>query len=265
MGFQSLGGIRFFSFEIFNGYNVHNAVLTRAGGVSRPPYASLNLGGTVGDQPAHVNQNKQIAFNAFGLTTECIYEVWQVHGDEVVCTDRPRQPGEPHLKADVILTNAPGVSLLMRFADCVPIFLFDPVRRVAGLAHAGWKGTVLKTAQRAVEGMSLHYGSRPGDILAAIGPSIAAHHYQIGEDVGTQVRNVFQDLSSELLSWVNGGSRPGYVLDLWAANRLILEQAGVKDIEIAGLCTACNLNDWYSYRAEDSRTGRFGALIALQP
>jgi len=113
--------------------------------------------------------------------------------------------------------------------------------------------------------MSIHYGSRPGDILAAIGPSIAAHHYQIGEDVGTQVRNVFQDLSSELLSRVNGGSRPVYVLDLWAANRLILEQAGVKDIEIAGLCTACNLNDWYSYRAEDSRTGRFGALIALQP
>ena len=264
MGFQNMGAIRFYSFDLFKGFNIHNAVITRAGGVSQAPYASLNLGGTVGDLPEHVQQNKRIALQTLGLTTESIYEVWQVHGDEVVRTDRPRLPGEPHRKADIILTNTPGVSLLMRFADCVPIFLFDPVRRVIGLVHAGWKGTVLKTAQRAVEGMSVCYGSRPGDVLAAMGPSIAAHHYLVGEDVENQVRVVFRDRSSELLGRVNGGSRPGYILDLWAANRLILEQAGVKDIEIAGLCTACNLGDWYSYRAEEGRTGRFGALIALQ-
>jgi hypothetical protein len=148
---------------------------------------------------------------------------------------------------------------MMRFADCVPVLLHDPVRGVVGLAHAGWMGTVRGTITAAVSAMQSGFGSAPEDIRAGIGPSIGPDHYQVGEDVAAQVRQAFGPDSDRLLA-VRDGS---IFFDLWAANRLHLQRAGVRQIELAGLCTACHLDDWYSHRAEHGRTGRFGALIAL--
>jgi len=166
----------------------------------------------------------------------------------------------PHEKADAILTNHPQVTLFMRFADCVPILLYDPIHRVVGLAHAGWQGTLLKIAQITVERMSSEYGADPGEILAAIGPSIGPDHYEIGMDVAEKVNSVFSNDSPKLLL-----NREGKVyFDLWQANHFILEMAGIKRIQVAGLCTACHTSDWYSHRAEHGKTGRFGALIALK-
>ncbi len=166
---------------------------------------------------------------------------------------------EPHLQADVILTNVPGITLLMRFADCVPVLLHDPIRKVIGIAHAGWMGTVRGTIRFAVEAMQSRFGSNPGEILAGIGPSIGPDHYEIGPDVKAQVRQAFGQKASSLLR-----ERQGDIyFDLWAANRLALEKSGVNKIEVAGLCTACHTEDWYSHRAERGRTGRFGAIIAL--
>ena len=105
-----------------------------------------------------------------------------------------------------------------------------------------------------------HYGSRPPDIMAAIGPSIGADHYEVGPDVVSQVEQSF-GMDAKRLIEVRAGKT---YLDLWAANRLQLEKSGVEQIEIAGLCTACHLEDWFSHRAEKGKTGRFGALIALQ-
>jgi YfiH family protein len=147
----------------------------------------------------------------------------------------------------------------MRFADCVPILLHDPIRKVVGIAHAGWRGTVQKTAQAAVLAMQTKYGSRPEDILAAIGPSICVEHYEIGDEVAEQIKSAFGADSNSFLSSNNGVDR----FDLWYANQYLLEKAGLRNIEISGICTACHLKDWYSYRAENGRTGRFGALIAL--
>jgi YfiH family protein len=149
----------------------------------------------------------------------------------------------------------------MRFADCVPILLHDPRRGVVGLAHAGWLGTVRCTAAAAVQAMTEHYGSRPADIQAAIGPSIGPDHYEVGPDVIARVEQSFGAQASELIR--KHGQKKHF--DLWQANRLQLEQAGVSQIEVAGICTACHLEDWYSHRAEKGRTGRFGALIALHP
>jgi polyphenol oxidase len=167
-----------------------------------------------------------------------------------------------HQKADAILTSSPGLTLYMRFADCVPVLLYDPVRRVVGLVHAGWQGTVVRTAAAAVERMMAEYGSRPADILAGIGPSIGPDHYEVGVDVIQRVQAAFPEHAEALLQ--SNGSRERAHLDLWLANQVVLEEAGVKRIETAGLCTACDLDHWYSHRAEKGRTGRFGALIALQ-
>jgi hypothetical protein len=159
----------------------------------------------------------------------------------------------------VILTRNPAVTLYMRFADCVPVLLYDPVRAAVAMAHAGWLGTVRGASRVAVEIMISQFGSRPGDILAAIGPSIGPDHYEVGQDVLDQVAAAFGDEAKGLVERRDGRS----YLDLWASNRFQLQQAGVKHVEVAGLCTACHTDDWFSHRAEVGRTGRFGALIAL--
>jgi len=259
MSFRNHGGIRFLVFDSLED-GVTQAVYTRQGGVSPEPWASLNLGGTVGDDLERVRENRRRALDATGTDPASVYDVWQVHGDQVAIAEAPRPPEAPHLQADVILTDRPGVTLMMRFADCVPIFLFDPLRKVTGIAHAGWMGTVKGTVRAAVAAMQSRYGSVSGNIRAAIGPSIGPDHYEIGADVAAQVRQAFGEAASELLQ-IRGGRT---FFDLWTANRRLLEQAGVRQIEVAGLCTACQLGDWYSHRAEKGRTGRFGALLALK-
>ncbi|MBN2548601.1 MAG: peptidoglycan editing factor PgeF [Anaerolineales bacterium] len=254
--------IRYYTFEIFETLPVVQAIFTRQGGVSPEPWASLNTGSLVGDEPANVLENRRRSFEVMGRSTESMYDVWQVHGIEVVCADSPRPVDIPHLRADAILTDRPEVTLFMRFADCVPIFLYDPRKKVVGLVHAGWQGTVKYTAAYAVEAMRQRYRCDPQDILAGIGPSIGPHHYEIGQEVADQVRQAFGQDVSGLLHSDNGF---GVQFDLWNANRLVLEKAGVRQIEVSEICTACHLSEWYSHRGERGRTGRFGALMALKP
>ncbi len=263
MPFHETDGLRYFTFDSLNDPSLVQAVFTRRGGVSSTPWASLNLGGTVGDNPAHVQENRQRAFRAVGINSGQVYDVWQVHSADVVITDRPRPIDEPHLRADAILTDRPGVTLFMRFADCVPILLYDPQHKAIGLVHAGWKGTVNHIAARAVVAMQQAYGSALQDILAAIGPSIGAHHYEVGTEVVAQVQQAF-GLDAASLLIANAENGPGVQFDLWNANRTVLEQAGVRQVEIAGVCTACHVDDWFSHRAESGKTGRFGAIIQMK-
>jgi len=254
--------VPYFTFPSFEGAGITHAVFTRRGGVSPKPWDSLNVGGLVGDEMSRVVENRQRSFQAVGRSPESMYDVWQVHGREVVCAKVPRPLDQPHLKADVILTDQPGVTLFMRFADCVPVLLVDPVRRVAGIAHAGWLGTVRQTVAEAVKVMGEQYGSHPADILAAIGPSIGVHHYDVGPEVVEQVREAFGDDARSLLVHPNGN--PDRVqFDLWKANHLTLENCGVRQIEVAEACTACSPEDWFSHRGEKGKTGRFGVLIGL--
>jgi YfiH family protein len=258
MPFQSNGEIRYFQFEQFDGGLTHG-IFTRRGGVSPAPWDSLNLGSTVGDDIERVRQNRMLALAALGRDPASVYDVWQVHGVEVAIAEAPRPPESPHLQADIILTDRPGLTLMMRFADCVPVLLHDPLRKVVGIAHAGWMGTVRATVRFAVEAMQKRYGSRPCDIRAAIGPSIGPDHYEVGPDVVLQVQQAFGRQAAHLLSTRGGSTK----FDLWAANRMLLEQAGVGQVEVAGLCTACHVEDWYSHRLEKGRTGRFGVIVAL--
>jgi len=251
--------VRYYTFESLEDSRVNHAIFTRRGGLSPEPWASLNVGGTVGDDPERVHTNRMRLLQTLDCDPRTMYDVWQVHGNEVVCTDSARRSDKPFEKADAIITNRKTVTLFMRFADCVPILLYDPIHKVIGLVHAGWKGTINGVVMSAVEAMSTKYQSNPRDILAGIGPSIGPHHYEIGEVVAGLVEQAFGSEADGLLITTNGKSH----FDLWSANALLLARSGVKEIEQSGICTACHLNDWYSHRAEKGRTGRFGVLVTL--
>jgi hypothetical protein len=148
----------------------------------------------------------------------------------------------------------------MRFADCVPILLYDPVQRVMGIAHAGWQGTAKQIARLTVERMAACYGSQPADILVGIGPSICQACYAVGPEVREAFNESFGKTQAEAFFARRAGA---LYLDLWAANQATLQDAGVSQIEIAGLCTAEHLEDWYSHRAEEGLTGRFAVLMAI--
>lgn len=262
MPFHQSGSLRYYTFDLFDQHGLIHGFFTRAGGVSPAPWTSLNHGGTTGDARANVIENRKRMFDVFGLPVESIFDSWQVHGRDVICTEQPRPLDAPHQKADAILTDRKEITLVMRFADCVPILLFDPVHNVTGIVHAGWMGTVQRASMAAIEAMQGRYGSRPEDLLAGIGPSICVEHYEIsrGHEVIEAVRHSFGS-DAEGLLWRNNGATH---LDLWKANQLILEQCGVRQIEQARICTACHVEDWYSHRAEKGKTGRYGVLLSSQ-
>jgi YfiH family protein len=259
MPFKYSGSIKYYQFDNLSDRALTHAIFTRRGGVSPVPWNSLNVGGYIGDKLEHTYINRVRSFEALGRDPGSVYDVWQVHSADVICTDLPRPKDTPHLQADAILTNNPEITLFMRFADCVPILFHDPIKNVVGVAHAGWQGTVKKIAAVTVKKMISVYGCCPTNIRASIGPSIAPHHYEIGKDVINQVRKSFGDQAGKLLLSDNGSIK----FDLWEANRLLLERSGLEKVEISGFCTACHLDDWFSHRGESGETGRFGALIAL--
>ncbi len=252
-------GLQYYTFESFDRYGIHHAIFTRLGGVSPVPWATLNLGGTVGDEPERVRENRNRAFLIFGTSIEKSFDVWQVHSNEVILVDDPKPVGTAHIKADAMLTDKKGVTLFMRFADCVPILLFDKNKGVAGIVHAGWKGTVDRIVEVAIRKMGSYYGSKPSNILAGIGPSIGCHHYTVGEEVFDEARKKTPEIVNDSFEIANGKVN----FDLWKANSQLLKINGVELIETAKICTACHLDEWFSHRGEQGKTGRFGVFIHL--
>ncbi|KYH32579.1 peptidoglycan editing factor PgeF [Neomoorella mulderi] len=240
---------------------------TRAGGVSRPPYTGLNLGLHVGDEPAAVLANRRLLATALDLPLEDWVIGEQVHGNRVALVGRQDTGrGAAELATalpgvDALVTAAPGVTLVAFFADCVPLYLVDPVRGVIGLAHAGWKGTVLQVGTQVVARMAAEFNSNPNDLLAAIGPAIGPCCYQVDNRVAGAVK--------EHLPWAGEVLTPDgpghYRLDLPRANYLELLAAGLKPEHItsAGLCTCCRAGTFFSYRAAGGPTGRQAALLSL--
>ncbi|MGD2161582.1 MAG: peptidoglycan editing factor PgeF [Anaerolineales bacterium] len=255
----SARGINYFQFDSFHSLPVDHAIFTRQGGVSPAPWATLNVGGTVGDEMDRVRINQQRALQAIRRAPQSVYDAWQVHSATHIFTNEPRN-GKPFVKADILLTDAPDVTLFMRFADCVPIMLVDMKKRAVALAHAGWLGTVRGAALSAVSALKEHCGSKPQDLCAGLGPSIGPDHYEVGEDVLEVFSDAFPGQSEQHFHRTNGR----LYLNLWSANETQLRSVGVERIEIASMCTACDLDHWFSHRAEQGMTGRFGAALALK-
>jgi YfiH family protein len=252
-------GIQSFSFDLFSSHPIQAEVITRKGGVSPVPWSSLNLGGTVGDDPENVLENKRRVIKAFNLSPEKIFDVWQVHSADWVYSNQTRPIEQPHVKADIIISDEPGLTLFMRFADCVPIFIYDPFKNAIGIAHAGWQGTSKNVVGNLVGAMQTRFNSIPGELLAAIGPAICMKHYPVGHEVKDAIQvdigNQIQDVSSV----VDGNIH----IDLKKCNEIQLIMAGVNQVENSETCTVCENENWFSHRGENGKTGRFGAFIKM--
>ena len=253
-------GLVYYKFDSFDDEAVDHAIFNRKGGISKGPYASLNLGGTNGDDPADVAANHEKLFKVLGRPYSSRFDVWQVHGKTIMFSEAPRPPEKKHPPADGIFTDKPDVTLIMRFADCVPLVFHDPVQKVVGIVHAGWQGTLLRIGAEAVQEIQKRYGSLASNLRVGLGPSICGKCYQVGEEVRKQFLKAWGGEAEQFFSTTPNG----LFLDLWGANEWVLRQAGVSQIENSGFCTAEHLDEWYSYRKEKGITGRFAVVIALK-
>ena len=252
-------GLPFFRFSTFSGNGTQqHAVFTREGGVSPAPFDTLNLSVSVPDQKANVYANRRRAYGIYGRDNDTVVHAHLVHGATVARVTQADN-GTWLRHVDGLITGEPGCALTMNFADCAPILLYDPDQHAAGLGHAGWQGAVKDLPGALVRAMQREFGSDPANVLAAVGPCIGPCCYEVGEPVISAVGAAFAEPHSLLAD--AGGPRPHF--DLPQANRRNLEAAGVRQIEVAPLCTACRTDLFYSHRAEEGRTGRFGTIFML--
>lgn len=249
----------YYQFDQWQHSPFQHGVFTRRGGVSQGHWQSLNVGGTVGDDRAAVLENHRRMYATLDLSPHYACTVWQVHGIDTVVANGPLPQRKWLARADGIITNRIGLALSMRFADCVPVLFYDPEHHAIGLAHAGWRGTVQAVVWSTLQAMQNAYASRPEVIQAAIGPSIGPDRYQVGEEVVETVQQRFGTLEG-LIQRAEDNSA---YFNLWEANRRLLIEAGVQQIEMAGLCTATHTDEFFSHRAEQGKTGRFGVVMAL--
>jgi len=251
-------GVVFYRFEKLAGESgLDHALFTRLGGDSRPPFDSLNLGHSVGDDLSAVKTNHQRALAALGWQSVDVATCSQVHG-ACVNVVGPDDRGRVCPETDALLTVDPGVVLMLRFADCVPVLFYDKRRRVIGLAHAGWRSIAARVLPATVATMTEAFGCHPADVWAGVGPSIGPCCYQVGQKVVEQVSAAVD--GGDPFLWEDGRVR----LDLWAAAQSQLVEVGVGQVAVAELCTSCCTDEWFSHRAERGRTGRFGAVIGLK-
>jgi YfiH family protein len=239
---------------------VVHAFTTRPGGVSRGAWAGLNLGRGVGDDPEAVAANRARVLAELGLAGWAHVEAAQVHGNAVAVVGRA-EDGRIIAQADGLATDEPGVVLAVHAADCVPLLLADPRRRVVAAVHVGWRGIAGGAAVQAVLVLADRFGCRPEDLRAALGPAIGACHYEVDEPVVARLRR---------WPWweeVVTPTRPGHwQMDLQGAVRRQLTDAGVpsSQVETLAWCTYEHPDLFYSHR-RDGLTGRQAALIALPP
>lgn len=247
---------------------VKHGVSTRIGGVSEGCYSSMNLSFTRGDQEEAVRENFRRIADAIGVKCEDMVFSQQTHTANVrVVTEEDRGMGitRPLEWQDVdgLVTNVPGICLVTFYADCVPLFFLDPVKKVIGLSHSGWRGTVSKIGKETIRKMQKTYGCNPQDILAAVGPSICQDCYEVSEEVILQFQMHFSEKDWASLFYKKENGK--YQLDLWKANEIIFLEAGInKDhIAVTNVCTHCNSDVLYSHRTMGNNRGNLAAFLAL--
>ena len=245
---------------------VEHLFSTRLGGVSEGIFSTMNLSYTRGDRKEAVDENYRRIADILGCKPEAFVCSDQTHTTnirkvtEADCGKGVLVPKD-YRDVDGLVTDREGIVLVTFFADCVPLYLLDAKKRVIGLAHSGWRGTVGRIGKKMIDTMVSDYGCKKEHILAAIGPSICADCYEVSEDVAGQFEAEF---GSAVLQ---KGKRPGkYQLDLWKANEEVLLQAGltVEQIEVTDICTCCNASLLFSHRASEGKRGNLGAFLMLK-
>ena len=255
--------IWFGSFQLLTAAGVINACSCRLHGESAVCEETLNLALHVGDDPELVLRNRERFAEAVGVDAGRFTTCAQVHGSEVVVVDEALVGSgalaldDTIAGTDALITKLHNVPLLLFYADCVPVLIADTKSSAIGLAHAGWRGTVAQIAKKTVQKMQAEFGCEPKNLVAAIAPSIGSCCYEVDDfvrDKATGYEEFFTPVAS----------KPGkYMLDLQGYNRRELLEAGLNaaNIAVAGVCTAHNHELFYSYRAEQGKTGRMGVCL----
>ena len=251
---------------------VKHGFSTRKGGVSTGIFSSMNLNFKRGDDPDAVMENYRRMAAALNMRVEDMVLSDQTHTTNVrVITEEDRGKGilkpQDYSDVDGMITNVPGIVLVTSYADCVPLYFVDPVRKAIGLSHSGWKGTVGHIGQKTVEKMHEVYGSEPKDIVAAIGPSISLKSFEVGTELVETFRasEVWTKEDTETLFWIHPDTHK-YHIDLWRANRLQLLYEGVEESHIlqADLCTYEQVDELFSARRLGINSGRILSGIRIQ-
>ncbi len=257
-------GVKYLSSPVLSSFGqIIHGFLSRAGGVSSPPFSSLNFDARDGDAPENITENRRIISRASGARMERLILVNQVHGNSVVVPDDWKGGAASFMPvdADAIISGLTDFPIGILTADCLPILLHDPVNSVIGAVHAGWRGTVRSIAVRAIETMQARFGSRPRDIVCAFGPYIGPCCYSVGENVYGE----FADAFGFDLACFKKDSR-GLRLDIGEANAEQLRQKGVlmDNISASPFCTSCRNDLFFSYRRDGRSTGRQLSFITLR-
>ena len=263
---QSLSTFRFQNLSKQGG--VDHFVSTRIGGLSHPPYESLNLGFHVEDNTETVLKNREHLAENIGIFLSDFTIARQIHSGRVtIVTEEMRGYGAADLDTaveatDAMVTDIPGLCLTVLAADCVLVLFFDPQKQVVAAVHAGWRGTVKLASQKTAEILRQEFNCKPTDILVGIGPSIGPCHYEVGPEVIAQVEDTFGSTDGYINNETPDGK--GY-FNLWEANKRQIIEADIpaQNIEVAQICTYCNAHLFFSERHQKGRTGRFGAGIML--
>lgn len=261
---QPIGDLPLYQARIIAGLpRMVQGFTTRDGGVSAAPYDTLNLGSHVADSPAAVQTNRQRLWTDLGFQEEQVALAEQVHGDGVALVTEGRG-SLPMAGADALVTDTPGVLLMLLFADCVPIYLVDPLRKAIGLAHAGWRGAAANLAAKTVRTMTEEFGCRPETCLAAIGPCIGGDSYEVGAEVADRFRSLpgARAVNVVTLRSEFGGT---YNLNLRQVVFGQLLHAGIRaaSITVCDQDTYRNGRDFFSYR-RDGVTGRMAAFLGMK-
>lgn len=264
--------VPYLSFPVLSQFSfLKHGFSTRLGGVSEGIFSSMNFGadnGAYQDDPANIIENYRRIAKSIGVAPESLVISRQVHKTNIrVVREEDRGKGlyvpVDYEEIDGLITDKPDITLVTKYADCVPLYFVDPVKRVIGLSHSGWRGTVKKIGRITIEALQKNFGCNPGDIIAVIGPSICPDCYEIGEETALEFKKAFP------LSWDSGilkDKKNGkYLCNLWAANHTVLAEAGLdpENIHISGVCTCCNSELLFSHRKTGGKRGSLAAFLSM--
>lgn len=248
---------------------VSHGFSTRLGGVSEGKFSTMNFTFTRGDDPEHVRENYRRMAAVLDVDLERMVLSYQTHTTHVrVVTEEDAGKGvireRDYRDVDGLVTNVPGITLVTFFADCVPLYILDPVHKAVGMSHSGWRGTAGRMGRVTLDVMSREYGTRPEDVTVCIGPSICQDCFEVGPEVAEAFDEAFGLSCREQLYYPKENGK--YQLDLWRANEIIFREAGVKEenIHTTDICTHCNPDLLFSHRTVGNERGNLAAFLCLR-
>ena len=265
------GGVPYLSFKALEDTGmVINGFSTRLGGASKGRFATMNFSYSRKDDPADVLENFTRMADALGVERDRMVVSYQTHTTNVRRVTREDEGKgvireRDYRNVDGLITDVPGITLVTFYADCVPLYLVDPVHHAIGLSHSGWRGTVRRMGQVTMDAMKEAFGTRPEDVTACIGPSICRDCFEVGEEVAEAFADAFDPKYRDALYRAN--AKPGkYQLDLWKANEIIFQEAGVpkEQIHTTNICTMCNSDYLFSHRRVGEERGNLASFLSIR-